>query len=174
MSGTNNWDQLKSLRSSKLRVFGEKCVVTLPPYTDKLDTRASVGIYLGYDHSTYGHSVFIPKVEGDLTSGFHEYTRHVRFLPTSKLYADSCTEHGDIDIPSTDFSYDIDMMDVDASDTDEDIVLTDATDLLVDNEVSDDEVMDDAGEYMHDSITIELQQHDQYVGDTGNTLYCNL
>ncbi|GME89407.1 unnamed protein product [Ambrosiozyma monospora] len=50
---------------NKLRVFGEKCVVTLPPYEDKLDTRASVGVYLGYDHSTYGHPIFVPKNEGD-------------------------------------------------------------------------------------------------------------
>ncbi|GMG21393.1 unnamed protein product [Ambrosiozyma monospora] len=51
---------------------------------------------------------------------------------------------------------------------DDDIELVDPTELLVDAQVSDDEVMDDNGNAMSDSVTIELQQHNHFVGRPSN------
>ena len=77
----------RPINCKHLHIFGEKCAVTIPPYDgDKLQTRAHIGLYLGYDEDTFGHIIFIPDKAGDLSKGFFEYTRHVQFFPNNHLY----------------------------------------------------------------------------------------
>ena len=85
----------KPLNTKKIHIFGEKCAVTIPPDVDydKIDTRAHIGIYLGYDHDTYGHIVYVPKQLGNLSEGFYEYTRHVKFFPQNPLYTQLPFDH---------------------------------------------------------------------------------
>ncbi|ODV82542.1 hypothetical protein CANARDRAFT_215280 [[Candida] arabinofermentans NRRL YB-2248] len=71
------YNGFKPKDSNHQHIFGEACAVTIPPYDKKTETRAHIGIHLGYDHSTFGYTVYVPHKRLKLTKGFYEYTRHL-------------------------------------------------------------------------------------------------
>ncbi|OWB81369.1 hypothetical protein B5S32_g5809 [[Candida] boidinii] len=82
-SSPNQFLGYNTLSAKHIHTFGCACTMTILPYpsNEKIDTRATVGIYLGYSPTTYGHKVFLPIKPGDYTSpGSFEDSQHVRVV----------------------------------------------------------------------------------------------
>ncbi|OWB75636.1 catalytic activity protein [[Candida] boidinii] len=89
-SSPNQFLGYSTLSAKHIHTFGCACTMTVLPYpsNEKIDTRAAVGIYLGYSPTTYGHKVFLLTKPGDYTSpGSFEDSQHVRFYPKDNMYS---------------------------------------------------------------------------------------